>query len=156
MSDNKWRSFRVDYTGLRSVLKTEVVVIAVFSPDPAKSMTITALWDTGATHSVINSKTAKMLELMFVDQGVISGVNSMKLADVAMVNVRLPNHLIIENLRVTIADIKNADMLIGMDVISFGDFIICNSGGRTSFSFVIPPFGDRPDWIKKSDALNSL
>jgi predicted aspartyl protease len=119
-------------------------------------MVITALWDTGATHSVIDNKTAETLGLTPVDWGVISGVNSERTAAIALVDILLPNHILFENHRVSIADVKSADMLIGMDIICRGDFIICNSENRTSFSFAMPPFTDRPDWIQKSDYLNSL
>jgi hypothetical protein len=41
-------------------------------------------------------------------------------------------------LRVTQAKIKDADILIGMDIISAGDFVVTNYEGKTVFSFRIP------------------
>jgi predicted aspartyl protease len=119
-------------------------------------MTAIALWDTGATHSVINNRIAETLGLPLIDWGIITGVNSVGPAGITEVNILLPNNILFQNHRVTIADVKNVDMLIGMDIICYGDFLICNSDRRTSFSFVIPPFGDRPDWVQKSNLINSL
>jgi len=48
----------------------------------------------------------------------------------------------------------NADMLIGMDIINKGDFIICNTDNRTSFSFVMPPFPERTDFTQKAMSFN--
>ncbi|MDR2052347.1 MAG: retroviral-like aspartic protease family protein [Treponema sp.] len=154
MSKRKSCAFRADYAALADTLKTEITIVAISASPPGKSKVIVAIWDTGATHSVITRETAGELDLTPVDQVMISGVNSEGMADVALVHIILPNNVLVTNKRVTIADIKGADMLIGMDIIGRGDFLVCNSGGKTSFSFVVPPFDDRPDWVEKSDSLN--
>jgi predicted aspartyl protease len=156
MSNIRSLSFRVEYNSIKDSLKTNVTVSAVFSSVPVKSRVITALWDTGATHSVIDNKIAEILGLTPVDLGIISGVNSVSLANITLLHIYLPNNILVENHRVTIADVKNGDMLIGMDIICRGDLMICNSGAKTSFSFVVPPFNDNPDWVEKSNALNTL
>ena len=46
-------------------------------------------------------------------------------------------------------------MLIGMDIISLGDFAISNSGNRTLFSFVCPPFADKIDLLDKANKINN-
>jgi hypothetical protein len=84
------------------------------------------------------------------------GVNSEGPAPVSIVHIGLPNTVLIPMKRVSIAKIGGgADMLIGMDIISLGDFLISNAGNRTSFSFVIPPFPDQPDWVERSDKINN-
>jgi hypothetical protein len=44
--------------------------------------------------------------------------------------------------------------LIGMDVINTGDFSISNYGGKTVFSFALPPFENRTDLLEKANAVN--
>jgi len=42
-----------------------------------------------------------------------------------------------------------------MDIINMGDCAICNADGKTSFSFALPPFPDRINFIDKINKLNS-
>lgn len=48
----------------------------------------------------------------------------------------------------------DADILIGMDIIKFGDFAISNGGGQTLFSFAIPPFENKTDLLEKANKTN--
>jgi len=41
-----------------------------------------------------------------------------------------------------------------MDIILLGDFSISNGGGRTLFSFAIPPFENKTDHYEKALAVN--
>ena len=55
----------------------------------------------------------------------------------------LPNKMKVANLLVSLGTMTAADMLIGMDVISMGDFKLINDG-KTSFSIRTPSEGDVP------------
>ena len=55
----------------------------------------------------------------------------------------LPNRMKIQGVRVSLGAMEVADMLIGMDVISMGDFNLINDG-KTSFSIRTPSEGDAP------------
>jgi len=48
----------------------------------------------------------------------------------------------------------NAEILIGMDIISMGDFAICNTDDKTSFSFAVPSLPDRINLADKVEAIN--
>lgn len=48
----------------------------------------------------------------------------------------------------------NADILIGMNVINFGDFAITNPGGNTQFSFRVPGHGDI-DFVRETNIDNA-
>lgn len=50
----------------------------------------------------------------------------------------LPNNVGIAYVEVTEGDLMGEDVLIGMDIITRGDFAITNVGGKTTFSFRIP------------------
>ena len=55
-----------------------------------------------------------------------------------MVHIGLPTGDIITDVVVTEIDSEDYDMVIGMDVISKGDFAITNKNEKTTFSFRIP------------------
>jgi hypothetical protein len=42
-----------------------------------------------------------------------------------------------------------------MDIIRLGDFAVCNADNKTSFSFAMPPFQDRIDFVGRADDLNT-
>jgi hypothetical protein len=158
MSDSNIKSlaFRADYDRLVRALRTKVTLFAVSAPAPNKIVVVNAIWDTGATNSVITPSVAKFLNLAPIDYVNLFGVNSEKPESrpVSIVHIGLPNNVLVQNQRVSIANIAGTDMLIGMNIITLGDFLICNSGKKTSLSFVIPPFPDKPDWLEMSNKIN--
>lgn len=58
------------------------------------------------------------------------------------VNLLLYNNVEITDLRVGLVDIRDSDVIIGMDIINRGDFAVSNRNDATSFSFRIPSFED--------------
>jgi hypothetical protein len=73
---------------------------------------------------------------------VVSGVGGPQIIEVVRLAIKLPNDLYISSKRIGVCNMQSAyniDMLIGMDIIQLGDFHISNKGGKTRFSFVIPP-----------------
>ena len=59
-----------------------------------------------------------------------------------LVNVYLPNAVAVIDLRVARVKLRNAGVLIGMDIINSGDFAVTNRGGNTKFSFRMPSQAD--------------
>ena len=56
------------------------------------------------------------------------------------VDFTLPNDEIVKYILVSCADLGDeVDALIGMDIISLGDFSITNANNQTTFSFRMPP-----------------
>lgn len=98
-----------------------------------------AIWDTGATNSVISEKIARELGLQPVTFALVRGATGTAKKPVYLVNVVLPNHVGFPQVRVTeAADLAGCDVLIGMDIITAGDFAVTNVGGKTVFSFRCP------------------
>lgn len=97
-----------------------------------------AIWDTGATNSVISQKVVDALGLVPVSMVEVRGVNSTDRSPVYLVNIILPSKVICPAVAVTRGGIPGADALIGMDVITWGDFHISNVGGKTVMSFRVP------------------
>ena len=152
MSKIPHQAFSVEYNSIVGQLLTDVDVYSVF--DRTKTAKIKAVWDTGATHSVITPKVFQVLQLAAIDSMMVTGVNSQKRVDVTMVDILLPNGVRVPDWRVTVCDVSGCDMLIGMDIIQNGDFSIANGNGTTVFSFSIPPFENKTDLYEKAVRTN--
>jgi predicted aspartyl protease len=116
-----------------------------------------AIWDTGASQTVITHRLMSKLNLIPIETKEVYGINSKQTVDVVLISIKLPNGLLIPDIRVFVCDIPSPiDMLIGMDIIQRGDLHISNTGNRTLFSFVIPSLPEQFDLTQKADALNNL
>ena len=104
---------------------------------------VKAIWDTGAYGSVISPKVARELGLIPVGVKPIQTANGTYEAYAYVVDMMLPNKLVIRGVEVSESDLKVCDALIGMDIISMGDMKITNSP-TTKFIFRIPAEGDTP------------
>lgn len=113
---------------------------AAISPQqpPAFVSGFKAIWDTGATNTVITQKVVDDCKLQPIGMALVHGVHGSEQAETYLVNVRLPNTVAFANVQVTKGQITGADALIGMDIIRSGDFAITNTNGKTVMSFRIP------------------
>ena len=55
-----------------------------------------------------------------------------------MVNIVLPNNVVMQSVKVSEGVIEGYDVLIGMDIIGVGDFAVTHKNGGTVFSFQVP------------------
>lgn len=55
-----------------------------------------------------------------------------------LVNIGLPNQVVLPATRVTEGEIGGADLLIGMDIIGEGDFAVTSKGGETWMTYSLP------------------
>lgn len=117
---------------------------------------VKAIWDTGATHSVITPPIVARLNLLPIGKRRVFGVNSSDIKDVFVVDIVLPMGVRVVDVQVTESDINSGDIeaLIGMDIIQAGDFAISNGPGKTIFSYCIPPHRNPVDLVAKSNAVN--
>ena len=122
--------------GLLNVLKTDIYIE---SPD-GRSIKIIGIWDTGATNSSITHKVIEALNLAPSGIVNIATANGVHQGFTYIVNIGLPNNVLITGLNVTDAILgDDCDALIGMDIIVHGDFAISNYNGQTIMSFRTPP-----------------
>ncbi len=98
-----------------------------------------AIWDTGASGSVINQQVISALGLQPIDKKEVNTANGKRNASVYLVDIYLPNKVVFPAVRVTDGDILGSSVLIGMDIIGSGDFAVTHSDGKTCMSFQIPP-----------------
>lgn len=98
-----------------------------------------ALWDTGATGSVITSRVVAECNLKPIGKTKVNGVHGGKISSVYVASIGLPNKLIIPKVKFVEVDaIAHADVIIGMDIITLGDFTISNFDNKTHLTFRIP------------------
>jgi len=99
---------------------------------------IVAVWDTGATCSVITVDVARRLNLCSEGATVVSGVTGSQTVDTYLVTVTLPNGFSKDIFVVSCTEAIGCDVLIGMDIISIVDFAITSGSHGTTFSFRTP------------------
>lgn len=97
------------------------------------------LWDTGATNTVINKLVVDELKLKPIGVTEVYTAQGKHLANTFLVEMFFPeSKLQFRGVRVTLGELKNCDVLIGMDIISCGDFAVTNKKGITTMSFRVP------------------
>ena len=109
-------------------------------PDP-NFLPFKALWDTGATNSVITERVVRDCNLVPTGKTIVRGVSGEHLADTYVASILLSDVVCFTAVTVTKGDFSGADVLIGMDIIGLGDFAVTNKDGRTSFMFRYPSVG---------------
>ncbi|MBO6195188.1 MAG: retropepsin-like domain-containing protein [Bacilli bacterium] len=98
-----------------------------------------ALWDTGSTMTVISEELAKEMNLEPVGEMVAETAGGRYVAKKYIISLHLPNRLNIENVMISSGKLgPGIDILIGMDIITLGDFAITNYNNKTVFSFRFP------------------
>lgn len=147
-----YRAFTIDYHGMCNKLKTQIRI-----SDGRTEMTGIALWDTGATTTCISEAVAQQLNLIPTGMMDIRTPSSTKSVKTYLVNVGLPNHLNVNDVQVCETDIgkQNIEMLIGMDIISLGDFAVSNFNNKTIFTFRVPA-KERIDFVPQSNIDNII
>ena len=118
-------------------------------PQPA-AVPFAAIWDTGATNSVITKAVVDACGLVATGMTKVDHVDGSSRAETYLVNIWLPNKVAFGGVRVTKGTLTgHANILIGMDIISKGDFAVTNFDGITKFSFRFPSVG-HIDFVEES------
>lgn len=111
-----------------------------------------AIWDTGATGSVISQRVAEELNLQPSGFVPVYHAGGRDICPWFMINITTPNNIVITNVKVTQGVLSSVDALIGMDIISLGDFSITNKNNETTFSFRVPSI-ETIDYVKQKKVL---
>lgn len=136
-------SFTTSFNGLTNVLWNETVISSAYLGNPPPGLIrkeYKAIWDTGATGTAITKQVAQECQLLPTGMTQVRGVQSTKIVNTYLVNILLRNSVEVAHVRVTECDSLggDADVLIGMDIITRGDFAVTNKDGKTTFSFRVP------------------
>lgn len=127
------------FDGIKNEIITDVKAKNGFG---IQDITTKGLWDTGAQNSAITKKAALQLGLVPLKRTNIRGVHGIKEVNVYLIEIILNNPNITVKCLVTECDELSkdgsVDLLLGMNVISHGDFVISNFDGKTSMTFRVP------------------
>lgn len=139
MASKVGQSFTVSYNSKSNVLNANVGV----SPNIQVNNSYidskwVSLWDTGATRTVITNKIVSELNLKPVSMGTARTPQGQYNAYMYYINLFLPNHVVFPKLLVMEGQPSGCDILIGMDVIGNGDFVVSNYDNKTTFSYRFP------------------
>lgn len=131
-------SYKKEYPYLVEDIVTEC---DIYTAEGHKFHTERAMWDTGADTTIISSRIVNELKLQPYKQGGIAGIGGATGSNVYLVHVLVPTGDFVTSVEVMESDFEDIDVLIGMDVIIFGDFLITNKDGKTIFQFRTPSEG---------------
>jgi predicted aspartyl protease len=138
------KAFTTRFTGKTNVLYCDVGVSAAsWTVDKPKLEQYRAIWDTGATNTVITSKVAVDLGLKPISRTQVKTASGTADCNVYLVDMVLPSRIGIQNVRVTEGILADFDVLIGMDIIGLGDFAVTSDypNPTTVVSYRIPTSG---------------
>ena len=148
-------AFISKYPGKSRVLANEVHICEAFKSSdasvqmPGNAKKFLAIWDTGATGSVITKKVVDDCGLKPISMAKVSTANGETTTPVYLASVFLPNKVAFTQVRMVEGKIAgDKEVLIGMDIISQGDFAVTNKDGKTAFSFRIPSI-ERIDFVEQ-------
>ncbi|MBQ7538793.1 MAG: retroviral-like aspartic protease family protein [Treponema sp.] len=148
----KYRAFKESYG--KTVDRLSCTVKASSHFDTKRNGDFIGIWDTGAQVSAVSPTVAEKLNLSPVDSWEVYGVNGKTLLPVILVDLKLPNNHRLESVYAVVADIGGGDILLGMNAITQGDFLITNKNCQTELTFVVPPLEDRPDLYRTAIEIN--
>jgi len=160
MNTDRIAPFTENYNKIEDVIKTECSVCEAYNPDISKGVpptinTYIGLWDTGATGSVITKKVIDELNLKPTGGVYVRNTSGVRFESTYKINILLPSNAGVSFLDATEGLLGDFDVLIGMDIISKGDFAISNSNGKTIFTFQIPST-HKTDFVQELTSLVSL
>ena len=146
----------IKHNGIADRIVTPVRLCQAFDPQQAPTPPYplhdtTALWDTGATKSVITDATVAALNLIPIGTTTVNHAGGTSPSNTYLVNFILPNNVGIAGVMVSqCSDIAGQfGAIIGMDIICQGDFSITNVGKETCMSFRIPSIATI-DYVKEA------
>ena len=139
--NNKSSNYGLSYTArcdtISRILPTRVGIESAINPNLVTE--VTAIWDTGASKSLITSKVVNNLKLKAISIQSMSTPSDKNVpTNVYLINIYLPNRAKIIEIQALEGTLNGCDMLIGMDIINLGDFAVTNYNGQTMFSFRMP------------------
>lgn len=151
-----WSALTLRANGHANIITCEVQVgTPAVGTGAVKELPFKAVWDTGASASVITAKVAADLGLAPTGVTQVNTANGARTSNVFLVDIGLPNGVRARNIQVTDGDITGANVLIGMDIIGAGDFSITNVNGMTVMSYRYPSMKEI-DYVQEHQRIQLL
>lgn len=126
--------------GILRVLISDIgVSIPFLGNEQTPIVPFKGIWDTGASGSVITKNVVDQLGLKPTGQTIVNHAQGSGITNTYLVNLALPMNVLVQSVKVTEGQLPNGvDLLIGMDIITLGDFSVTNKDGVTVMSFRMP------------------
>ena len=153
------RSFTMAYAGFVRELKTpaDVALPLADGTDQVKRerLELWAVWDTGATNTVISKQVARRLGLRPIRLVRCCTVGGVVDSNVYLVSLFLPNMVCFLAVEAMEGQLEDCDLLIGMDIIGCGDFAVTHPEGKAVLSFRVPSMA-RIDFVQEDRGQGSV
>ncbi len=156
----EYHAWSLHYDGLAEQIITDIhvsdAVKAVSIPVGGEpdALPCKGLWDTGATNTVISKRIVERLELPAISKTKVFGVSGVFETTTHVVDLWLPNYFVIRRVPATQGILgEDCDVLIGMDIITGGDFTISNFQGKTTISYRRPSKAIT-DYVRQEELLH--
>ena len=129
------RAFVANRDPMCRELKTKATLIC-----GKEEMEVVAQWDTGASGSCISQKVIQILKPIRTGLRTVLTPTGSSIRGMYLLDLILPNDVHVPDVAVVDTEIgdQGIDLLIGMDIISMGDFAVSNCGGKLVFTFRVP------------------
>ena len=155
---------RFAFTTVSPMYNAEIITDAYISApvrqrEISNPIRVRALWDTGASKSVITPHIKEQLGIKADGAAKVCHAGGESLVGTYLVDIILPNKIAIPGVRVSECSEQGVhfDIIIGMDIISLGDFSITGQGIKRMVSFCLPSTAiiDYVQLLKQMDALKA-
>ena len=149
------KSLTVPITNKQGVILTECQICKDFDPADenaaanAQYITVKALWDTGCSGVAISQTVIDSLGLIGNGMTTVFNAGQASQSQYYPISIILPNETDVHFLRATLAKTHGFDILIGMEIISMGDFAVTNYEGEKYMTFRIPSIR-REDFVAEN------
>lgn len=154
-----FHAFTTRFNGRVNRIINEIKVTRAFDPahppdPPFPEYGTYALWDTGATNSVLTKSTVLALGLIPTGTVMVNHAGGASRSNQYLVNIFLPNHVGVPGVPVSECEeiVGGCGAIIGMDIISNGDFSVTNRNGLTWVSFRLPSI-DSIDYVAEANRI---
>jgi uncharacterized protein YchJ len=146
-------AFTLKANGLLREIITDAKLSKFVPPEKLpteKTVDVKALWDTGATGSVVTEATAKALGLVPMGKARCIYGGSETDENVYLVCIFLPNRVIFPAKVTECRNKTQFGLIIGMDIISKGDFSVTNKNNKTIVTFRVPSIAEH-DYVEEEN-----
>jgi len=147
------RSFTTTNNKIVNVLQNTVEIsqasILNGNAEENKKCQYIATWDTGATNTMISQNVVDKCGLISTGMVRVGTAGGIVEANTYIIDLVLPDNMVMKNLNVTCGKLNGTDVLVGMDIIQKGDFAVSNFNNQTKFTFRIPSL-ESLDFVKNS------
>lgn len=136
------RAFTFTFQNIKEFIISPIGIINPF--DNSINCQGVAKWDTGSNVTLITKQLADKLNLIpEIHKRKAGLIEGDVFINVYIVSLELPNNIFVPNIEVLEwpnSTKQDIDVIIGMNIISHGDFTISNFEGKTKFGFRYPSF----------------